>query len=178
MILNLNAVFTVTSEEAAGHSHLWTPKTSCFWKDKFTLSVSLSGPQFPNFQEKGYFFTLGFLERNGCRAGLGFWKGLWLLDVSICVVSAGVAQQAGALDWHCWKLKQKKTKTTQTTIKTRKLNLKPDILSFSLLMPSAAQFNLLPLQRKYSCQIVAIYSTCSKIWVLNPTIMRISVKIT
>lgn len=131
MILYLNTVFTVTSEEVAGHStfvHTSYSHSHVFEEDKFTLPFSLPGPQFPDLQQKGCFFAPDFLGGSSCGAGVGFWKGLWFLDiVSICAVSAVVAQQAGALDWHTVRSFLKKK---QPTINNRKLTLKPDWLSF------------------------------------------------
>lgn len=47
------------------HSHV-------FEENKLTLPVSLPGLQFPDFQQKGYYFVADFLGGSSCGAGVGF----------------------------------------------------------------------------------------------------------
>lgn len=54
------------------HSHV-------FGEDKYTLPASLPGPQFPDFQQNGYFFAVDFFQREWLRDRGGFlWGGVIL----------------------------------------------------------------------------------------------------
>lgn len=66
MILYLNTVFTVTSEEVAGRStfvHTSYSHSHVFEEDEFTLPFSLPGPPFPDFQQKGLFLCSRFFRK-------------------------------------------------------------------------------------------------------------------